>query len=59
MFNDFEAEANRLIEKGLVHPAYDYILKCSHTFNLLDARGTVSVTERAGFLSRTATWRVK
>ncbi|KAF0334532.1 glycine--tRNA ligase subunit alpha [Pediococcus acidilactici] len=52
IFNDFEAEANRLIEKGLVHPAYDYILKCSHTFNLLDARGTVSVTERAGFLSR-------
>lgn len=52
MFNDFESEANRLIEKGLVHPAYDYILKCSHTFNLLDARGTVSVTERAGFLSR-------
>ncbi|ANI97813.1 glycine--tRNA ligase subunit alpha [Pediococcus pentosaceus] len=52
MFNDFEAEANRLIEDGLVHPAYDYILKCSHTFNLLDARGTVSVTERAGFLSR-------
>lgn len=52
MFNDFEAEANRLIEKGLVHPAYDYILKCSHTFNLLDARGTVSVTERAVFLSR-------
>lgn len=52
MFNDFEAEANRLIEDGLVHPAYNYILKCSHTFNLLDARGTVSVTERAGFLSR-------
>lgn len=52
MFNAFEAEANRLIEDGLVHPAYDYILKCSHTFNLLDARGTVSVTERAGFLSR-------
>ncbi|QHM64300.1 glycine--tRNA ligase subunit alpha [Pediococcus pentosaceus] len=52
MFNDFEAEANRLIEEGLVHPAYDYIIKCSHTFNLLDARGTVSVTERAGFLSR-------
>lgn len=52
MFNDFEAEVNRLIEEGLVHPAYDYILKCSHTFNLLDARGTVSVTERAGFLSR-------
>lgn len=52
MFNDFEGEATRLIGEGLVHPAYDYILKCSHTFNLLDARGTVSVTERAGFLSR-------
>ena len=52
MFNDFEAEATRLIGQGLVHPAYDYILKCSHTFNLLDARGTVSVTERAGYLSR-------
>ncbi|OAU85891.1 hypothetical protein PY67_05645 [Lacticaseibacillus rhamnosus] len=36
----------------MVHPAYDYILKCSHTFNLLDARGAVSVTERAGYMSR-------
>jgi glycyl-tRNA synthetase alpha chain len=35
-----------------VHPAYDYILKCSHNFNLLDARGAVSVTERAGYLAR-------
>ncbi|AEV95216.1 glycine--tRNA ligase subunit alpha [Pediococcus claussenii] len=52
MFDSFEKEANREIENGLVHPAYDYILKCSHTFNLLDARGTVSVTERAGYLSR-------
>lgn len=52
MFDNFEREANREIENGLVHPAYDYILKCSHTFNLLDARGTVSVTERAGYLSR-------
>ncbi|GKQ42662.1 glycine--tRNA ligase alpha subunit [Companilactobacillus sp. RD055328] len=51
-FNDYEKEANRLMDLGLVHPAYDYILKCSHTFNLLDARGAVSVTERAGFLSR-------
>ncbi len=40
---------------GLVHPAYDYILKSSHTFNLLDARGTVSVTERAGYLHRIRT----
>ncbi|MCH4008221.1 glycine--tRNA ligase subunit alpha [Companilactobacillus sp.] len=51
-FNDYEKEAHRLIDLGLVHPAYDYILKCSHTFNLLDARGAVSVTERAAYLSR-------
>ena len=52
MFDNYEREAKRLLELGLVHPAYDYILKSSHTFNLLDARGTVSVTERAGYLSR-------
>ncbi|QBO37147.1 glycine--tRNA ligase subunit alpha [Periweissella cryptocerci] len=52
MFDNFEREAKRLLDLGLVHPAYDYILKSSHTFNLLDARGTVSVTERAGYLSR-------
>lgn len=52
MFDDFEAEAKKQIANGLVHPAYDYVLKCSHTFNLLDARGAVSVTERAGYLSR-------
>ncbi|WP_125604462.1 glycine--tRNA ligase subunit alpha [Lapidilactobacillus bayanensis] len=51
-FNDYEKEALRLIKLGLVHPAYDYVLKCSHAFNLLDARGAVSVTERAGYLSR-------
>ncbi|WP_125768062.1 glycine--tRNA ligase subunit alpha [Companilactobacillus furfuricola] len=51
-FNDYEKEANRLMDLGLVHPAYDYILKCSHTFNLLDARGAISVTERAAYLSR-------
>lgn len=51
-FESYEAEAQRLIKAGLVHPAYDYVLKCSHTFNLLDARGAVSVTERAGYLSR-------
>ena len=51
-FDTYEKEAKRLIKEGLVHPAYDYILKCSHTFNLLDARGTVSVTERAGYLAR-------
>ncbi|GAB6092134.1 glycine--tRNA ligase alpha subunit [Furfurilactobacillus curtus] len=52
LFDDFEKEAQANLAKGLVHPAYDYILKCSHTFNLLDARGAVSVTERAGYLSR-------
>jgi len=51
-FEKFETEAKRCIEGNLVHPAYDYILKCSHTFNLLDARGAVSVTERAGYLHR-------
>ena len=51
-FEKFEKEAKRCIDENLVHPAYDYILKCSHTFNLLDARGAVSVTERAGYLAR-------
>ena len=52
LFNLYEQEAKQQIKNGLVHPAYDYILKCSHTFNLLDARDAVSVTERAGYLAR-------
>ena len=52
LFDTFETEAKKQLANGLVNPAYDYILKCSHTFNLLDARGAVSVTERAGYLSR-------
>lgn len=52
LFDMYEKEAKKQIKNGLVHPAYDYILKCSHTFNLLDARGAVSVTERAGYLAR-------
>lgn len=52
LFDTFETEAKKQLANGLVHPTYDYILKCSHTFNLLDARGAVSVTERAGYLSR-------
>ncbi len=52
LFDIFEKEAKKLIEKGLTLPAYDYILKCSHTFNLLDARGAISVTERTGYISR-------
>ena len=51
-FNEYEEEAKRLIKYGLVHPAYDYILKCSHTFNLLDARGAVSVTDRANYMHK-------
>ncbi|WP_047999818.1 glycine--tRNA ligase subunit alpha [Lactiplantibacillus herbarum] len=52
LFDEYEKEAKQQIENGLVHPAYDYCLKCSHTFNLMDARGMVSVTERAGYLDR-------
>lgn len=51
-FEAYEQEALKLIELKLVHPAYDYILKCSHTFNLLDARGRISVSDRPGYLGR-------
>jgi glycyl-tRNA synthetase alpha chain len=51
-FDMYEREAKRVVEKGLVLPAYDYVLKCSHTFNLLDARGAVSVTERTNYIAR-------
>lgn len=52
LFQSFESEAYRLLDQGLVLPAYDHILKCSHTFNLLDARGAVSVTERMAYILR-------
>lgn len=52
LFNVYEKEATKQIDDGLVHPAYDYILKCSHTFNLLDARSAVSATERPEYLAR-------
>lgn len=52
LFNTYEKEAHRQMELGLVHPAYDYVLKCSHTFNLLDAKGAISVTERTGYIGR-------
>jgi glycyl-tRNA synthetase alpha chain len=52
LFETYEAEARRLIKERLVLPAYDYCLKCSHVFNVLDARGAVSVTERASYLGR-------
>jgi len=51
-FDDCESEAKRLIEKGLVLVAYDFVLKCSHLFNLLDARGAISVGERTSYILR-------
>ena len=51
-FGQFEAEAQRLIDAGLPLPGYEMVLKCSHTFNLLDARGAISVTERAAYIGR-------
>lgn len=52
LFDMYEAESKRLVKEGLVLPAYDYTLKCSHTFNLLDARNAISVTERTGYIAR-------
>jgi glycyl-tRNA synthetase alpha chain len=52
LFNMYEAESIRLAEKGLVLPGYDYCLKCSHTFNMLDARGAISVAERTSYIGR-------
>jgi len=52
LFERYEAEAIRTIKKSLVLPAYEYCLKCSHAFNLLDARGAISVTERTGYIAR-------
>ncbi len=51
-FNEYEKEAQRVIKESLVLPAYEYCLKCSHTFNLLDARGAISVTQRTGYIAR-------
>ncbi|MDY0361668.1 MAG: glycine--tRNA ligase subunit alpha [Desulforegulaceae bacterium] len=51
-FSKYESEAHRLIKEGVVLPAYEFCLKCSHTFNLLDARGAISVTERTGYIGR-------
>lgn len=52
MFNTYEKEATRLIDEGLVMPAYDYVLKSSHAFNLLDARGAIGVSQRALYIGR-------
>jgi glycyl-tRNA synthetase alpha chain len=52
IFDMYEAEGFRLIEKSLTFPAYDQALKCSHAFNILDARGAISVSERARYIGR-------
>jgi glycyl-tRNA synthetase alpha chain len=52
LFDMYEKECIKLAEKELVFPAYDYVLKCSHSFNMLDARGAISVTERAHYIGR-------
>jgi glycyl-tRNA synthetase alpha chain len=52
LFDLYEEEASRLIDAGLVLPGYDYVLKCSHVFNLLDARGAISVSERTRYIAR-------
>ncbi len=52
MFEKFEGEARSALEHSLPLPAYDYVLKCSHTFNLLDSRGAVSVSQRAALILR-------
>ncbi|MEP6757147.1 MAG: glycine--tRNA ligase subunit alpha, partial [Chthonomonadales bacterium] len=52
LFDMYEAESKRIAGEGLVFPAFDLGLKCSHIFNLLDARGSISVTERAAYINR-------
>ncbi|HYO88678.1 MAG TPA: glycine--tRNA ligase subunit alpha, partial [Candidatus Limnocylindrales bacterium] len=51
-YDVYESESKRALDAGLVVPAYDYVLKCSHLFNVLDARGAIGVTERAGYFRR-------
>jgi glycyl-tRNA synthetase alpha chain len=52
LFTEFEKEAERLLAADLVGPGYDYVVKCSHAFNMLEARGAISVTERTGYIGR-------
>jgi glycyl-tRNA synthetase alpha chain len=52
MFKHWEADAMRLLDEGLVNPGYDCVIKCSHLFNVLDARGAISVSERVGYIAR-------
>jgi glycyl-tRNA synthetase alpha chain len=52
LFSLYEQEAKQLIDRSLVIPSLDYVLKCSHTFNLLDARGVIAVAERTRYIGR-------
>jgi glycyl-tRNA synthetase alpha chain len=52
LFSSYESEAKRLVEAELTLPAYEMILKAAHSFNMLDARGAISVTERAAYIGR-------
>ncbi len=52
LFEIYQDEANNLITKKLTYPALDFVLKCSHAFNLLDARGVISVTDRARYIEK-------
>lgn len=52
LFEQYEREAKAQIENHLIYPAYDYVLKCSHTFNVLDARGAIAVSERNHYIAR-------
>ena len=52
LFDMYEAECKRLLEKDLVMPAYDFVLKCSHAFNVLDARKVLGVAQRAAYIAR-------
>jgi glycyl-tRNA synthetase alpha chain len=52
LFNSFEKESQRLLKEGLVYPGYDYAVKCSHIFNLLEARGIISISERSKYIGR-------
>lgn len=52
LFDTYEAESKRVLDAGLVLPAYDYVLKCSHVFNLLDSRGALGVSERTSLITR-------
>ncbi len=59
LFDLYEKECLRCLEKNCILPAYDYCLKCSHTFNLLDSRGAISVTQRVGIIGRVRSLALK